>query len=249
MTGPGRDAETGPERGTGPVPRPRRPATRPLLALAALCAALFTAVAVTVAVRHGAPLAPEQAAHRWALAHRGEPLRATAGALTATGTGPVPYLMAVLAGLLAGRGARGRLRAVACAVAVLAVGQAVRYGLMELLARPRPTTADWVGRASGYAFPSGHATTSALAAGLLAWGIARYAGRGPARTWCAVLALWAVAVGLTRVYLGVHWPGDVLGGWLLAGTVLSLALLLERYVLPDRYAADELPDSGGADPA
>ncbi|AOP49675.1 phosphatase PAP2 family protein [Streptomyces lydicus] len=257
MTGPAGDAETGPERGAGPVPQPGRrgarpgprPGTRTLLALAALCAALFTAVAVTVAVRHGAPLAPEVAAHRWALAHRGEPLRSAAGALTATGTGPVPYLMAVLAGLLAGRGARGRLRAVGCAVAVLAVGQAVRYGLMELLARPRPLLADWAGRASGYAFPSGHATTSALAAGLLAWGVARYAGRGPARTWCAVLALWAVAVGLTRVYLGVHWPGDVLGGWLLAGTVLSLALLLERYALPDRDAADGIPEPGGAGPA
>ncbi|ARF57513.1 phosphatase PAP2 family protein [Streptomyces gilvosporeus] len=213
---------------------PHRPGR--LLALAALTAALFAAVAVVVALRHGAPLAPELAAHHWARTHHGEPLRSLARALTSTGTGPVPYLMAVLAGLLAGSDAPGRLRAAAAAVGVLAVGQTLRYGLMELLARPRPPAVDWTGHASGYAFPSGHATTSALAAGLLAWGIARRARPATARTWYVVLALWAVGVGTTRVLLGVHWPGDVLGGWLLAATVLTLALLAEPAFLgpPDR---------------
>lgn len=223
--------------GTEPVPRAgpwQRPRTAPLLVLAAVCAALFAALAITVSVRHGAPVAPERAALRWSAAHHGEPLRSMAGALTATGSGPVPYALAVLAGLLAGRDAAGRLRAVLCALVVLAVGQAIRYGLMELLARPRPPAADWAGRASGYAFPSGHATTSALAAGILAWGIARRARPSVARTWYAVLALWAAGVGLTRVALRVHWPGDVLGGWLLAATLLALALLLEPFAVPRR---------------
>ncbi|MFG2136123.1 phosphatase PAP2 family protein [Streptomyces sp. NPDC048650] len=219
--------------------RPHRPG--PLLVLAALCAGLLAAMAVVSAVRHGAPLAPERAAHHWSTAHRGEPLRSLARAVTATGTGPVPYLMAVLAGLLAGRDTPRRLRAVTCAVAVLATGQAIRYGLMELLARPRPPVADWAGQATGYAFPSGHATTSALAAGLLAWGIVHRAGPGTARTWCAVLALWTLAVGATRVFLGVHWPGDVLAGWLLAAAVLSLALLLEPFALPPPDPADGAP--------
>ncbi|MCF3145806.1 phosphatase PAP2 family protein [Streptomyces platensis] len=218
-----------------PAPLPRRD-TAALRTVAGACAALFAATAVTVSVRHGAPLAAEQAAVRWSAAHRGEPAHSMAGALTATGSGAVPYLMAVLAGLLAGRRARGRLRAVCCAVVVLAAGQAIRYGLMELFARPRPPVADWTGPASGYAFPSGHATTSVLAAGILAWGIARRARPAVARTWCVVLALWAAGVGLTRVYLGVHWPGDVLGGWFLAAGLLALALLLEPFALrrPDR---------------
>ncbi|MGI5260336.1 phosphatase PAP2 family protein [Streptomyces angustmyceticus] len=241
---------------SGPGPRPaatpaapagprRRPGTAALLLLAGVCAALFAAVALTVSLRQGTPLAPERAALRWAAAHHGEPLRSLARALTATGSGPVPYLLVVLAGLLAGRGAAGRLRAVLCAVAVLAAGQAIRYGLMELLARPRPPAADWAGHASGYAFPSGHATTSALAAGILAWGIARRARPAVARTWCAVLALWAAGVGLTRVYLGVHWPGDVLGGWLLAAALLALALLLEPLALPGR----DRPTRPGARPS
>ncbi|MFF3744245.1 phosphatase PAP2 family protein [Streptomyces kronopolitis] len=217
-----------------PEERPARrgPRVRPPLTVAAVCAVLFTALAVTVSLRHGAPLAPERAAVHWSAAHHGEPLRTLARALSATGTGPVPYLLAVLAGLLAARGARGRLRAVGCAVLVLAVGQGIRYGLMELLARPRPPAADWAGHASGYAFPSGHATTSALAAGLLAWGLARRVRPEVARAGWALLTLWAAGVGLTRVYLSVHWPGDVVGGWLLATVVLCLALLLEPFAVP-----------------
>ncbi|MCK7626677.1 phosphatase PAP2 family protein [Streptomyces sp. RS10V-4] len=214
-----------------------------LLVAAALCAALFTAAALTVALRHGVPLGPERAALHWATAHRGEPLRSLARALTATGTGAVPYLMALLAGLLAGRTARGRLRAVLCAVAFLAAAQAVRYGLMALLARPRPPVADWATTATGYSFPSGHATTSALAAGILAWGVLHRTRPGRGRTWCAVLALWAAGVGLTRVYLGVHWAGDVLGGWLLAGALLALALLLADPVAVPRRTGP------GSDPA
>ncbi|WP_234430957.1 phosphatase PAP2 family protein [Streptomyces sp. NRRL F-4489] len=195
---------------------------------AALCAALFTAAAVTVALRHGAPLAPERAALHWSTTHRGEPLRSLARALTTTGTGPIPYALALLAGLLAaGRGTfPHRLRAALFSVLFLAAGQALRYGLMELIARPRPPAADWAATATGHSFPSGHATTSALTAGILAWAILRRTGPGRGLTWCALPALWAAGVGLTRVYLGVHWAGDVLAGWLLAATLLPLALLL-----------------------
>ncbi|ANZ16168.1 membrane-associated phospholipid phosphatase [Streptomyces noursei ATCC 11455] len=228
VPGPRRDgARSAPGRG----PRLGAPPSR-LVATATLCAVLFAAAAVTVAVRHGAPLAPERAALHWSTAHRGEPLRSLAGALTTTGTGVVPYLMALLAGLLAGRDTSGRIRAAACAVLVLAAGQAVRYGLMALLARPRPPLADWAAQASGHSFPSGHATISALAAGLLAWGVLHRTRPGTGRPWCALLALWAVGVGLTRVYLGVHWAGDVLAGWLLAAALLSLALLLDPRAVP-----------------
>ncbi|MEH0581450.1 phosphatase PAP2 family protein [Streptomyces sp. B21-108] len=202
------------------------------LLLACVCLALFAALATTVAVREGAPLPGDRAVHAWSLAHRPPVAEALAHGVTVTGGGVWPYLIAVAAGLIAGRSPRERLWSVAVAVGVLLAGQSIRSGLMELLARARPAPADWATAASGYAFPSGHATTSALAAGLLAWAVLRRTAPAQARTVCAVAACWAVAVGLSRVYLGVHWPSDVLGGWLLAAAWLSLCAHVAARRLP-----------------
>ncbi|WP_198545971.1 phosphatase PAP2 family protein [Actinacidiphila yeochonensis] len=88
----------------------------------------------------------------------------------------------------------------------------------------RPPAADWAAHAAGYAFPSGHTSSSAVAAGLLAWGLLRALPPAAGRAGAALCVLAAVAVGCTRVYLGVHWPSDVIGGWLFAGCWLALVL-------------------------
>ncbi len=87
-------------------------------------------------------------------------------------------------------------------------------------------------------------TTSALSAGLLIWlgRLGRATGDRRA-TVATALACWALAVGMTRAYLGVHWPTDVLGGWLLALAWLSLAAA----VLPGLLASRVPPT--GARPA
>ncbi|MFI6048611.1 phosphatase PAP2 family protein [Streptomyces violascens] len=198
---------------------------------------LFALLTALVAVRHGAPLPGDEALHRWPLDHRPPVAVATARAVTATGTGALPYALAVVAGLIAGRDNRQRLYAAAGALAVLLLGQAVRYGLMSAVARPRPAALDWATTATGHSFPSGHATTSALTAGLLVWALAtRSSATRPA---AALLLLWAAAVGLSRIYLRVHWASDVLGGWLLASLWLCLAAL----------ATAPLVRAHGSDPA
>ncbi|AYG79229.1 Undecaprenyl-diphosphatase BcrC [Streptomyces hundungensis] len=185
--------------------------------------ALFVLLTVVVAVRHGAPLPGDRALHRWPLDHRPPVAVATALAVTATGTGLVPYLLAIVAGLIAGRDGRERRGAAAGALAVLILGQAVRYGLMAAVARPRPAAFDWATTASGHSFPSGHTTTSALTAGLLVWAVLTRSRISAVRFTVALVLLWAAAVGLSRVYLGVHWASDVLGGWLFAAFWLCLA--------------------------
>jgi undecaprenyl-diphosphatase len=198
------------------------------LTVLCLCAALFTLLALTLAHRHGAPFALDRTAHAWSLHHRPGLLRGLARAVTATGTGPIPYLCALAAGFIAGRsqGMRGRLPASAAALGFLVAGQALRYGVLHIIARPRPPVADWAAPASGYAFPSGHATTSALAAGLLAWALLRTLRPARARVAVVLLTCWALAVGASRVYLGMHWATDVLGGWLFALTLLALGTVL-----------------------
>jgi undecaprenyl-diphosphatase len=96
---------------------------------------------------------------------------------------------------------------------------------------------------SGFSFPSGHATSSALLAGALIWLIAQTGVRRP--VWLAVsgiLGLWALSVAVTRLYLGVHWITDIVGSWLLAAAWLILLPLVAAHSLPRAVTAPQPPD-------
>jgi undecaprenyl-diphosphatase len=161
---------------------------------------------------------------------------AFAHGLTATGTGVVPYVLAVLAGIIAGRTLRQRALALALCLACLGVGQALRYGVMALVTRPRPPQTDWATHASGWAFPSGHTTTAALTAGLLIVAVCVRGLRGKTPLALAI-GCWGALVGLTRPYLGVHWFTDVVGGWLFALGWLGVCLGTVARWLPERWTA------------
>ncbi len=182
----------------------------------------------------GAPLWMDDGFLTWSLAHRPDVTTALARGVTDTGSGAVPYVLATLAGVVAGRTARQRMWAAALSVACLGCGQAMRYGVMELLQRPRPPHADWAASAGGWAFPSGHTTTAALAAGLLIVALSLRAPRG-ATSLRAVIGCWGVLVGLSRVYLGVHWFSDVIGGWLFATGWLGVCLYAMARWLPASF--------------
>ncbi|MFJ8209267.1 phosphatase PAP2 family protein [Streptomyces sp. NPDC096033] len=218
-------AETAPEgRRQG---RPRR--VRAAAWAAPAAAAAFALLALWVALAPVGPLPFDTGPHAWSLGHRPPAALAVARAVTATGTGVWPYALVVLAGLYAGRTVRQRLAAVAGLALCLALGQGVRRALMELFARPRPPAADWATHAANWSFPSGHATTGALTAGLVIAALTLRGSPGPFRTAAvALVALWGAAVGLSRVYLGVHWLSDVLGGWLLATAWVACAALVYR---------------------
>ena len=98
-------------------------------------------------------------------------------------------------------------------------GGLLNLELKRYFARARPDVAEMLRRANGYSFPSGHAMGSAVAFGALAYLSFRVIKSWPAKTaMIAFLYTMIAAVALSRVYLGVHWISDVLGG-VTAGTV------------------------------
>ncbi|MEV5597851.1 phosphatase PAP2 family protein [Streptomyces sp. NPDC052496] len=114
---------------------------------------------------------------------------------------------------------------VGCWVAVTAAaGTALQQVLKVLVGRPRPEWPDPVDSAHYAAFPSGHAMTAAVAGGLALWLLRLY---GAHRRWrwaaAALVTVSVAGVGLTRVYLGVHWATDVAGGWLLGAALVAAA--------------------------
>ncbi|MFF4842721.1 phosphatase PAP2 family protein [Streptomyces collinus] len=195
--------------------------------------AAFAVLALFVTGRHGAPTAPDRSLLAWSVGHRTPMTLAVARGLTSTGTGVIPYALVVLAGLLVGGTRRQRLTAALLGAACLATGQAVRYGVMELVGRARPPYQYWQTHASGWAFPSGHTTTSALTAGLVIVALCLRARRRRVPVvLCLLVACWAAGVGLSRGYLGVHWLTDVIGGWLFAVGWLGVWLCAAAWWLP-----------------
>ncbi len=99
---------------------------------------------------------------------------------------------------------------------------ALQSGLKQFVGRPRPRLWPWLVSASGAAMPSGHALASAAFYPLLGHVLARWHPPG-ARVYRAVGWLLPLVIGCGRVYLGVHWPSDVLVGWLLGALLGGLA--------------------------
>ncbi|MEV0981826.1 phosphatase PAP2 family protein [Streptomyces sp. NPDC049915] len=196
--------------------------------------AAFTVLTFLVTGRGGAPLWLDDRFLIRSVGHRPDETVALARGVTASGTGVLPYILVALAGTVAGRTPRTRLFAAAVGLACLGLGQLLRYGLMELVHRSRPSQADWMTHASGWAFPSGHTTTAALTAGVLTVALTLRAPRGGTALRIAVCG-WALLVGLSRVYLGVHWFTDVLGGWLFAAGWLGVCLCVAAHLLPASF--------------
>ncbi|WP_255306262.1 phosphatase PAP2 family protein [Streptomyces sp. Wb2n-11] len=110
--------------------------------------------------------------------------------------------------------------------ATSAVGSLVQQGLKAAVGRERPEWPDPVDTAHFAAWPSGHAMTAVVTCGLLLWLLRlRGAGSGPRTAVLVAAAVSCVGVGVTRMYLGVHWMSDVLGGWLLGAAVVALSVM------------------------
>lgn len=133
---------------------------------------------------------------------------------------------------------KGERVSAALLVLSTAGGIALTTVLKSVFGRPRPDLFDSGYAASSYAFPSGHATVAVGFYGMLAVLVAfRLSGR---RRWVVAVfgATVVLLIGFSRLYLGVHYPTDVMAGFLAAPLWMSavvFVLFLHRFLLGDRY--------------
>ncbi len=151
---------------------------------------------------------------------------ALAAAVTAlAGTTAVLLVGAVATGSLV---VRGQLHAGISLALAVGGTQAIVFGIKELVARARPPASSALVDAAGHAFPSAHAASSVALYGLLTVLVLRRV-HGRARAAAVGLAATGVGtIGFTRIYLGAHYPSDVVAGWLVGALVAVAAWQLAR---------------------
>ena len=202
---------------------PSAPPPRPSLRLIGYEGIAFLALAVAAAigvrVRQPAPMLLDRAVRDFMLAHQNAGCRQFLLIVSMLGA-PNPMILLAVAGCLFVWWRRDSLEALA--VLVSPAGALALYELgKRLYARPRPAGAF----EGGYAFPSAHATASAAVFCTLAYVLwqERFI---PGPLALAVSVGLPALIGLSRLYLNVHWASDVIGGWAAGLGVAALSIAL-----------------------
>lgn len=197
----------------------------PVLAGAGTTAGLLVAQAGVVdhVADLGAPGVADRAVWAWFVDHRAAPVTFLMKGITVVADVPGMAVLAIVAAVLLWR---GRRRPEAAVVLAAAVGAALLVdGFKRLYGRVRPPVAERLMTETNPALPSGHALGSVVVLGVLAAVLVLIARRTLIRAGAAATAvLGVVVIGVSRLYLGVHWLTDVLTGWLLGGAWLAVCV-------------------------
>lgn len=195
------------------------------LALSALSVWLFAEI--TEEVVEGRTHQVDEAILRWINAHASPRLDRLTLQITAVGNGGVVAVLTLLTGAFLWV-ARQRLAIVLLVAGVLGA-DAINRVLKSTFDRPRPelfVLETPFARPVSASFPSGHATAAIAFYLVVAFLLGHLGGTGRFRWLVNVLAgVLVLAIGASRMYLGVHYPSDVLAGWLIGFVWVTLCIL------------------------
>lgn len=140
---------------------------------------------------------------------------------------------------------RGNPRGGIASGLTIGLASLLNSGFKRLIERVRPDALESLVVEHGFSFPSGHSMLGMTAWGIVAVLVARsdlpVALR---RTLVGACVVLIGLIGVSRVYLGVHYPSDVLAGWIAGGVIVLLYAAVTR-----RLAGPELSDEVSAAPA
>lgn len=155
----------------------------------------------------------------------------TGAALDITALGSASVLGLVVAAIVGFMLLQGLHRTALLVFVASTGGWILNSFLKELFQRPRPEIVPHLREVMTLSFPSGHAMTSAAVYLTLGAVLMRVADRPVTRMYCMGFAMFLAAIiGMSRVYLGVHYPTDVLAGWLVGLSWALICWLAERAI-------------------
>lgn len=157
------------------------------------------------------------------------------------GVGVLTFLVVAVAGLLRLTGQR---RLTWLLLISVSTGVALSQFLKSGFDRPRPDLVSHEAVIYTASFPSGHSLMAAVVYLTLGVFLARTLENRAAKGYVISLAIFVVlAVGLSRIYLGVHWPTDVVAGWIVgSGWALMCGVLANRLDKRGRIEHEKSPD-------
>lgn len=194
-----------------------------------VCLLIF--IWLTYLVSTGRELAFDTVIREWFYSIRTSWLTEVVKAITFMGntkTIIVICLVLLLLPLVRGKAGLQVTKKIGIPIAVVAiVGSAINKAIKHIVMRPRPDVSLHLIDQGGWSFPSGHSISSLLLYGFLAWLILYYVkDKWAANVATVILTLLWMGVGLSRIYLGVHYPTDVLGGWMLGMVVMMVTMII-----------------------
>jgi undecaprenyl-diphosphatase len=176
----------------------------------------------------------------WMYHHRNRYLTAAAAFLAHLGSPPVIAGIAVMAALVGLFWHKVRGAAWTLPIAIIGAGIIIQ-GVKLVIHRPRPSFFAPLLHESGFSFPSGHSLIAMVVYGLLGYFTLHLFQNVWARLIVRVVTvLLVVAIGVSRVYVGVHFPTDVLAGWT-AGVPWLIACLGLHEVFARRWPSSGEP--------